>query len=820
MKKITLLCMLLVASLAFSQEDCAGVVDLGALTSPYDGDTTGAVNDFGQDCLTNVDAPDQIFSILVPAGQQLVIGQSANSYDSKHRLAYGACPGDVSIACTDDPDDQTESWTNDTGADQTVYWTQSAFSTGSGAFTLEWVVQTPPSGPENDDLADATPITCGNVYAGDTSAATIDEADAPDVATVEADTGADTDSPNVWFSFTGTGDIVTLSTCVNTDFDTEIFVFTGTSGALTCIDDGFDECGGADVNFTAETSFTSVLGTEYLISVEGWNVGSVGAFELAITCEAPPECTSAVVGDLGALDDCAANNEYSIIVPFTSEGDATGVFDGTTTYPIIDGEALAGPYASGQVVTLDIVHSDPACDFSFEDIFFACPLPQDACDTADTIGPGTYTTTISQGSGGSEMGTGGDSAFFIYTPTEDGEIYVNSCDGGADTFLNIGNGVCGDLTSIASNDDSCASGLGNNFASELTIPVTAGTTYYIEWDDRYASGANEFIWTLEFIEGPVCIPATIDSSAVVETCNPDGTGTFTVVIEVTDAGDAGSVFSDGTDTFPVVAGSVSTGTYNSGESVTIELIALDEDCSSTVGTFEFTCPPPAPENDDASDAFNLPVGDTACETIVSGTNVGATTSVENDTEASCSSSDPSGDVWFKVMVPVTGELTIEITSSDVDPIITDTVMEVYTGTSGALTEIACSDDIGGGNLLSRVELTGLTPGEVLLVRVWEWQDNFKGNFNICAWSPTTLGVDDNTFNGFTYYPNPVKDVLSLESPRAIDSVEVFNVLGQRIVALDSQNTIQNVDMSNLQSGMYLVKVSIGTQTKTIRVLKE
>jgi hypothetical protein len=46
------------------------------------------------------------------------------------------------------------------------------------------------------------------------------------------------------------------------------------------------------------------------------------------------------------------------------------------------------------------------------------------------------------------------------------------------------------------------------------------------------------------------------------------------------------------------------------------------------------------------------------------------------------------------------------------------------------------------------------------------------------------------------------------------------MLGQRIIAVDSQNTIQNIDMSNVQAGAYIVKVSIGDQTKAIRVIKE
>ncbi|MEM5566492.1 T9SS type A sorting domain-containing protein [Psychroserpens sp. AS72] len=146
-------------------------------------------------------------------------------------------------------------------------------------------------------------------------------------------------------------------------------------------------------------------------------------------------------------------------------------------------------------------------------------------------------------------------------------------------------------------------------------------------------------------------------------------------------------------------------------------------------------------------------------------------------------------------------------------------MEVYSGSSGTLIEIAC-DDNNGDNLFSSVTIIGRTPGEVLLIRVWEFGDDLKGNFNICAWSSSSLGLQHNTFEGFTYYPNPVKDILKIKSSRAIDKVEVFNVLGQGIISIDLQNTIQNIDMSNVQVGVYFIIISIENQTNTIRVIKQ
>jgi hypothetical protein len=132
--------------------------------------------------------------------------------------------------------------------------------------------------PANDNLADAIAINCGDTVLGNTTSATLDEDDAPDGVST------DTDSPNVWYSFIGTGDDVFLDTCnTGTNFDTEILVFTGASGALTLIADGYDECGSAG-GWAAQTEFTSVAGTQYWISIEGFNATSIGDFELTVTC--------------------------------------------------------------------------------------------------------------------------------------------------------------------------------------------------------------------------------------------------------------------------------------------------------------------------------------------------------------------------------------------------------------------------------------------------------------------------------------------------------------------------------------------------------
>jgi hypothetical protein len=75
-------------------------------------------------------------------------------------------------------------------------------------------------------------------------------------------------------------------------------------------------------------------------------------------------------------------------------------------------------------------------------------------------------------------------------------------------------------------------------------------------------------------------------------------------------------------------------------------------------------------------------------------------------------------------------------------------------------------------------------------------------------------------NSFTAYPNPVKDVLNLSFTENISQVAVYNLLGQKVLVMDMNATKGQVDMANLATGTYLVKVNTENAVKTIKVIKQ
>lgn len=86
----------------------------------------------------------------------------------------------------------------------------------------------------------------------------------------------------------------------------------------------------------------------------------------------------------------------------------------------------------------------------------------------------------------------------------------------------------------------------------------------------------------------------------------------------------------------------------------------------------------------------------------------------------------------------------------------------------------------------------------------------------------TLGVEDveTPVLEFSYFPNPVEDVLNIKSPSIINDVLVFNSLGQQVLKLSPNEMNSQIDLSNLHSGAYFVQASILDKVETFRILKK
>lgn len=238
--------------------------------------------------------------------------------------------------------------------------------------------------------------------------------------------------------------------------------------------------------------------------------------------------------------------------------------------------------------------------------------------------------------------------------------------------------------------------------------------------------------------------------------------------------------------------------------------------SNWAGPIVCVTAPMAISNDDCETAIELIPGASFPENAIVASNIGATKTL-GQPNPTCGVFGFGGDVWFKVVVPSDGNLTIEVQSDSGSPVL-DTAMTAFSGDCAVLTTLGCSDD-EGVDAFSRLNLTGLTPGTTIYARVWEYANDTFGTFQVSAWNPTlkTNGFDQSKFG---YQPNPVKDFLSLSYDKTISDIVVFNLIGQQVLAMPVGANQGKVDLSGLSKGAYLVKINAENQTHTIKIIKE
>ncbi|WP_034259768.1 T9SS type A sorting domain-containing protein [Aequorivita capsosiphonis] len=82
-----------------------------------------------------------------------------------------------------------------------------------------------------------------------------------------------------------------------------------------------------------------------------------------------------------------------------------------------------------------------------------------------------------------------------------------------------------------------------------------------------------------------------------------------------------------------------------------------------------------------------------------------------------------------------------------------------------------------------------------------------------------LGVSENAHDGFTFYPNPTSNKLSLNSVNNIDSVVIYNMLGQKVLNTKIGATSSEINISNLVTGPYLMKVSVEGEIGSYKIIK-
>ena len=147
----------------------------------------------------------------------------------------------------------------------------------------------------------------------------------------------------------------------------------------------------------------------------------------------------------------------------------------------------------------------------------------------------------------------------------------------------------------------------------------------------------------------------------------------------------------------------------------------------------------------------------------------------------------------------------------------DAVTDLVSGFDGTV-------DGGGGITWGTTVATGWQPNttyywKVASVNAGGGTDSPIFSFTTSAADP--LGVEGFSIEALSVSPNPVKDLITINSPVGFDSVKVFNQLGQLVLTSSSDLMNNNkLDLSALNPGMYLMQINADNKSKTVNIIKE
>jgi hypothetical protein len=85
----------------------------------------------------------------------------------------------------------------------------------------------------------------------------------------------------------------------------------------------------------------------------------------------------------------------------------------------------------------------------------------------------------------------------------------------------------------------------------------------------------------------------------------------------------------------------------------------------------------------------------------------------------------------------------------------------------------------------------------------------------------TVGTKDVSFkDNFQFYPNPAKDVFTIDSTLDNYNVEIYNILGKKVRLLQNASLQTKIDISDLTTGIYFVKILNNKEAFTIKLVKK
>ncbi|HEX6170010.1 MAG TPA: hypothetical protein VFZ33_09965 [Chitinophagaceae bacterium] len=603
--------------------------------------------------------------------------------------------------------------------------------------------------PANDECAGAITLT-SNLSCSNTSG-TLVGATPSTIASIGCGTANRND---VWYSFVAVGANTTIALS-SAPANPQIQLFSGSCASLASV---------ACVSGTSLVSTTLIPGTTYYVRVytDPSTTSASNTFNICVTHTGPTndECANAI--SLTSNTGCI-NTTGSLNLATANGATALGCFAAGTYYDVWYSFVAVATTHTVTLSNLGANITNPRLQmYSNACAALGAPVCGNTTITQSglTIGT-TYRIRVSN-LGADPSGSGTAASFSICV-----------------THAGLANDLCGAATLLISGA-TCVNTAGTLVASTYTAGLTdcSGYNFLDVWYAFVAQSPNPTIALSNGSTNRVRIQLFSGSC-----------GSLTCITGTTNNGTTQTINATCLTVGQTYYVRVTT---NNGSTPTFDICITDPAANA------------APSNDNCSGATTLtPV--TSCGSTA-GTLAGAT--VSSPSVSSSCSGTPGADVWYSFTAT---SAFPTITLSSVGSNICTSYIQLFSGSCGSFTELAC---VSGTSLLPGG--TGLTIGNTYYVRVYTPNTYTPGtgwNFNICITNPGTsssANID---------YSKSYINITKLATGGGVEPGDILEIRATFVVRSGTVDSLAFFDTLQNNIGYTLVSGTLSTQTNEGKTYK-
>ncbi len=112
-------------------------------------------------------------------------------------------------------------------------------------------------------------------------------------------------------------------------------------------------------------------------------------------------------------------------------------------------------------------------------------------------------------------------------------------------------------------------------------------------------------------------------------------------------------------------------------------------------------------------------------------------------------------------------------------------------------------------------VTGVGGGDVYII-----VKTTDGEFKDSCYVTVITGISNTEVPGFKLYPNPANNLLTIETDKPEHlSIEIITLNGQLMYTSRMEGSLQQIDLSSFQRGLYFITVRSRDYVRTEKVIK-